>query len=203
MISNQILATASSAVYHARAMQQADEAARLGSHTAIPPVKGTGSVDQTGGWSEESSRELKRSREGRAAASFSFGDIYSSSLLLSSVAFVQAFSQSGLSRQTSFIPAERDIAEEGSRQYRAAQERTAQDSVIDLQVPETNDNAVEQEILPPLKSTRGFSASANTTTATGSFWLQDEFVVARAAYEKASDFRQRAFASPPSINLLG
>jgi hypothetical protein len=75
-----------------------------------------------------------------------------------------------------------------------------------------------QEIIPParfaiprarnresLDSLTGFSFQYRATTDSSSLpqMAVQDFVLARQALQKATDFRQRAFASPSLLNLIG
>jgi hypothetical protein len=211
MIANQILANASSAVYQSRAMQQAAEALRPDNVTKITPNIGNQlGVNQAEiARYVENTQEIRRTRDNRST-SLSFSDIYTSQLSLSSVGFLQAFGTGEFRRQDAQSASDKGVTGQGYRQYRAAQEesRAVVDDVEQDEFDfETIDNENVQQVLPPMRdySQRmgAESSTAKQFSASPEFVLQDDFAMARISYNKATDLRTRAFASPPSINLLG
>lgn len=198
MITNPLFFDAYAATAYARVLQQA-EAAR---YSRIGGVKNVGGV---AGFAdervEESSRQPALKSRAAEASAPQFSDLYSGQFFYSSVAFLQAFSLGD-------SPLDTDAREAASNPYQQPDyeldDAAEEAQQLNLFGAEIIENEQVQEVLPPLS---GDSSLNSFTGVFGGdsprFVLQDEFSVARESYAKVIQLRQRAFASPPSINLLG
>lgn len=198
MINNPLFFDAYAATAYARVLQQAETAR----YARISQVKGTNNV---GGFAdervEESSRQPALKPRAAEAPAPQFSDLYAGQFLYSSVAFLQAFSLGD-------SPLDADAREAASNPYQQPdyelEDAAEEAQQLNLFGAEIIENEQVQEVLPPLSGDSSFN---NFTGIFGGdsprFVLQDEFSVARESYAKAIQLRQRAFASPPSINLLG
>ncbi len=201
MITNQTLASATSAVYqtyaarYAAAGFSATQRAERGGYAGSPD-----SVQQNA--------EALQAKKTRIASASGFGDLLTNYFALPTFAFVQAFADQGS------ITADEQSQKQsrGYDAYEQAKEQPSEQFGLDVFSSEFE---ADTQGSPPLlfaKSSKTDDYEANVRdffkpSALNADAIDPQappyFLLSRAAFERSQLFRNQAFSFPPTVNLIG